>query len=307
VRLLCGLVQRLQRAIGKVWRVAYLHPTGSLLVDVFRGELRKLGYVEGENLVIDLRSAEGKAEHLPSLAHELVALRPDVIVAVATPAIAAAQSATSTIPIIMAPALDPIGSGFIKSLAYPGGNITGMANMFSDAIGKSVELLHIILPSARRVAVLMSNNPTHPQLFELAESAAKTIDLAVVRVIAPTPTDLEQAFDRMRQENCDALLVLGDPIRPTIVSLAARTKMPTIYQIASFVDLGGLASYGPDFRVIYRKVALYVDKIFKGANPAELPVEQPVVFELALNLKTAATLGLTIPDHLVARTDKVIE
>jgi putative tryptophan/tyrosine transport system substrate-binding protein len=294
-----------QQSTGKVWRVAFLHPTGALLLDVFRAEMRKLGYIEDQNLVIDLRTAEGKAERLPSLANELVARRPDVIVAVATPAIAAAQHATSTIPIIMVSAADPVGWGFIKSLADPGGNITGLHNMFGASVGKSVELLRTIVPSARRIAVLMSTNPTHPQLFELMEIAAKKLNLAVIRVVAPTPDDLEQAFDKMRQENC--LFVLADPIRPTIVSLAEKTKIPAIYQINSFVALGGLASYGPDQQAVYRKAAQYVDKIFKGANPAELPVEQDVIFELTINLKTAAALGLTIPDNLMALADKVIE
>jgi putative tryptophan/tyrosine transport system substrate-binding protein len=302
-----------QQSAGKVWRIAYIHPetvdhpAARALFDSFRAEMRDLGYVEDKNLVIDNRNAEGEAERLPSLVSELMARRPDVIVAVATPAIAAAQHATSTIPIVMAPATDPVRSGFIKSLAHPGGNITGMANMFGDAIGKSVELLHTILPSAKRIAVLMSSNPTHPQQYELVETAAKTLDLGVVRVMARTPGDLEQAFDRMKQENCDALFVLADPTRPKIVSLAAKTKMPAIYQLSTFVVLGGLASYGPDLEPVYRKVAQYVDKIFKGANAAELPVEQPVVFEFALNLKTAAALGLTIPDNLIARADKIIE
>jgi putative ABC transport system substrate-binding protein len=302
-----------QQSSNKVWRIAHVYP-GKLdnppdraMYDVFRGELRELGYIEGKNLIIDQRSAEGQVERLPSFLNELIALRPDIIVAVATPAIAAAQHATSTIPIVMAPATDPIGSGFIKSLAHPGGNITGMANMYGDAIGKSVELLHSILPAAKRVAVLMSTNPTHPQQYELAEVALKGLDLAAVRVMAPTPGDLEQAFERMKQENCDALFVLADPTRPTIVSLAAKTKIPAIYQFSNFVVLDGLASYGPNLEAIYRKVAQYVDRIFKGADPAELPVEQPVVFELALNLKTAAALGLTIPESVMARADKVIE
>jgi putative ABC transport system substrate-binding protein len=302
-----------QKSASKVWRVAYLYP-GNLdnppdraLFDAFRAEMRELGYIEGKNLIIDNRNAEGKAERLASLVSELIALHPDLIVAVATPAIAAAKHATSTIPIVMAPATDPVGSGFIKSLARPGGNITGVANMFGDAIGKSVELLHAIVPSAKRIAVLMSANPTHPQQYELVEVAAKTLGIAIVRVIAPTPGDLEQAFDRMRHENCDALFVLADPTRPTIVSLAAQARTPAIYQFSNFVDLGGLASYGPELKPIYRNVAQYVDKIFKGANPAELPVEQPVVFEFALNLKTAMALGLTIPDNVLARANKVID
>jgi ABC-type uncharacterized transport system substrate-binding protein len=283
------------------------NPPDRAVFDAFRAEMRELGYVESKNLIIDNRDADGKVERLPSLVNELLALSPDVIVAIATPAIAAAQNATSTIPIVMAPATDPVGSGFIKSLAHPGGNITGMANMFGDAIGKSVELLHIILPSAKRIAVLMSTNPTHPPQYERASAAAKNLGLAVVPVKAPTPGDLEQAFDVMRQENCDALFVLADPTRPAIVTLAAKSRIPAIYQYSEFVDLGGLASYGPALKPIFQKVAQYVDKIFKGAGPADLPVEQPVVFELAVNLRTAASLGLTMPDSIMARADKVIE
>ena len=302
-----------QNSSSKVWRIAHVYP-GKLdnppdraLYDVFRAELRELGYVEGRNLVIDQRSADGKLERLPSFLHELIALRPDVIVAVTTPAIAAAQSATSTIPIIMAPATDPVGSGFIKSLAQPGGNITGMANMNGDSVGKVIEFLHSVLPSAKRFAVLMSNNPTHPQQYELAEIAIKSLGLTAVHIVAPTPGDLENAFEAMKQENCDALYVLADVTRPTIVTLAARTKMPAIYQSGAFVPLGGLISYSPNLDEIFRKVAQYVDRVFKGADPAEIPVEQPVLFELALNLKTAASLGLTIPDSVIARADKVIE
>jgi putative tryptophan/tyrosine transport system substrate-binding protein len=298
---------------NKVWRIADLYP-GRLdnppdraLFDLFRAELRELGYIEGKNLIIDYREAGGKLERLPSLVSELIALRPDVIVAVTTPAIAAAQSATSTIPIIMAPATDPIGSGFVKSLARPGGNITGMANMVGDAVGKAVELLHTILPSAKRIAVLGSTNPTHPQQYELANVAAKSLGLATIAVMARTPDDLDQAFEKMKQEGCDALFVLADVTRPAIVPLAAKSRLPAIYQSTTFVDLGGLASYGADIKAVFRKVAHYVDKIFKGADPAEFPVEQPVVFELGLNLKTAAALGLTIPASVMARADKVIE
>ena len=302
-----------QQSSKKVWRIAHVYP-GKLdnppdraMYDVFRGELRELGYIEGKNLVIDQRSAEGRLDRLPSFLSELIALRPDVIVAIATPAIAAAQSATSTIPIIMAPATDPIGSGFVKSLARPGGNITGMANMNSDSVGKVVELLHTLLPSANRIAVLLSDNRTHPLQYELANVAIKNLGLSAVRVVAPTPGDLEQAFETMKNENCDGLFVLGDVTRPAIVTLAARSRIPAIYQSGVFVPLGGLASYSPKLEAIYAKVAQYVDRIFKGADPAELPVEQPVLFELTLNLKTAASLALTIPDNVLARADKVIE
>jgi putative ABC transport system substrate-binding protein len=298
---------------SKVWRVAYLYP-GSLanpadhaIFDVFRSEMATLGYVEGKNLIIDDRSADGKLERLPPFLTELIALRPDVIVAITTPAIAAAQRATSTIPIIMAPATDPIGSGFVKSFARPGGNITGMANMVGDAVGKGIELLHTIVPSSKRVAVLMSNNSTHPQQYQLAEAALRSLGLAAIRVMAPTPADLDAAFETMKQENCDALFVLADVTRPAIVTLAAKSKLPAVYQSAPFMPLGGLASYHPSLDAIFRKVAQYVDRIFKGADPAGFPVEQPVIFELAVNLKTAASLGLTIPDSILARADKVIE
>jgi putative ABC transport system substrate-binding protein len=203
------------------------------------------GYIEGKNLIIDYREAGGKLERLPSLVGELIALRPDVIVAVTTPAIAAAQSATSTIPIIMAPATDPIGSGFIKSLARPGGNITGMANMVGDVVGKGVELLHTILPSAKRVAVLGSTNPTHPQQYELTDAAAKNLGLTTVRVTAPTPDDLEQAFEKMKQEGCDALFVLADVTRPAIVQLASRSRIPAIYQTNGFVTFGRISQLRP--------------------------------------------------------------
>jgi len=307
------LVARAQQPSGKVWRVAYLHsgflntPADQALFDDFRAEMRALGYIENKNLVIDSRGAEGKAERLPSLTSELIALRPDVIVAIGNPAIAAAQRATSTIPIVIAAATDPIASGFIKSLAHPGGNTTGVAPMFGDSVGKSLEILHTILPRAKRVAVLMSTNPTHPQLYALAETAAKSLNLVVVPVMAPTPADLEQAFNKIGQEKCDALFVLPEAARPTIVSLAAKTKIPAIYQYSSYVDLGGLASYGASLPPLWRKAAVYVDKIFKGADPADLPVEQAVVFELALNLKTAAALGLSIPEAVLARAEKVIE
>lgn len=251
--------------------------------------------------------AEGRFERLLPIANELIALKPDVIVAIATPAIAAAQRATSDIPIVMAPATDPVGSGFIKSYSHPGGNITGLANMNGDAIGKAIELLHSIVPAAKRVAVLGSSNTTHPQQYELAESAFKRLDLAVVRVKAPTVADLEQAFEHIVQENCDALFVLADPTRPAIISLAAKMKMPAVYQFGGVVDMGGLASYGPSYPPMFRQLAVYIDKILKGVNPAELPVEQPVVFELALNLKTAKALGLTISESIIARADKVIE
>jgi putative tryptophan/tyrosine transport system substrate-binding protein len=307
------LVAHAQQSSGKVWRVAFVlpgawdNPADQALFDLFREELQKLGYVDGKNLVIDRRGAEGHNERLFSLVSELIALGPDVIIAVGAAPTAAAQRATSTIPIVMWGTNDPVGAGFIKSLAHPGGNVTGIAGMFADSIGKSVELLHAVVPSAKRMAVLTSSNPNHPGQYELAAAAGKALGLVAVQILAPSSADLEQAFDRMAQEKCDALFVLADPIRPTIVPLAAKTRIPAVYQFGAYVDLGGLASYGASITPMARQTVQYADKIFKGADPAELPVEQPVVFELALNLKTAAALGLSIPEPLVARADRVIE
>jgi putative ABC transport system substrate-binding protein len=298
---------------SKAWRVAYLYP-GSLALPadhavfgIFRAEMATLGYVEGKSLIIDDRSAEGKFEGLPALVSEVVALHPDVIVAVTTPAIAAAQKATSTVPIIMAPGINPIGFGFIKSLARPGGNITGVSSMSDDMMGKTAELVRAVLPSAKRVAVLTSNNPSHPWQFELAEVAMRSVGLVAVQIVAATSDDLEQAFEIMKNEKCEALFVPGDATRPDIVTLAARSKIPAIYHSGAYIPLGGLITFTAKFDELYRNAAQYCDRIFKGANPAELPVEQPTVFELALNLKTAASLGLTFPDSLLARADKVIE
>jgi putative ABC transport system substrate-binding protein len=297
----------------KVWRVAYLHAGflntsgDAALFEAFKLQLNTLGYIEGRNLIIDKRAAEGKSDRLPTLANELVELRPNVIVAVSTPAIAAAQRATATIPIVMTPATDPIGSGFVKSFARPGGNITGLANMFGDLTAKSLEVLHTIVPEAKVIAILMSSNPTHPPLYEVANGAAQTIGLSTIPVVAAAATDLDRAFQDIRRANCDAVFVLADPIRPSIVTLAATARIPAVYQFSEFVETGGLVSYGPSLASMWRRSAQYVDRIFKGESPADLPVEQPTKFELVLNLKTAKTLGLSIPESVILRADKIIE
>lgn len=301
-----------QQSYHKVWRLAFLN-TDSWesqvqrdLFDVFHDELRKLGYVDGKNLVIERRAAEGRIERLDQLANELIASKPDVIVAVATPAIAAAQRATPTIPIVMWGVGDAVALGLIKSLAHPGGNLTGVATMFTDTVGKSLELLHSLLPAATRVAVL-GQGSTHKAYFEETAAAAKTLGLVAVPISAPTANDLGQAFEKMVHERCDALFVLAAPIQPQIVLLAASKKIPAVYQFSAYVDLGGLASYGASLALMGKQAAQYTTKIFQGAKPAELPVEQPVVFELALNFKTAAALGLSIPSALIARADRVVE
>ena len=300
---------------SKIWRIGYLSPASSPLTspvdavvfEAFRQEMNKLGYVEGKNLIIETRYAEGRWDRLPTFANELVSMNCDVIVAIATPAIAAAQRATFVIPIVMSPSTDPVGSGFIKSLAHPGGNITGVANLYGDMTAKSVEFLHTLLPNAKKIAVLMSSNPTHPPLFEIADAAAHSYGLVAVRIVAPTPSDLAGAFEDIKQENCDALFVLADPLRPNLISLVATTKIPAVYQISQFVDAGGLASYGASLPSLFKKAAQYVDKILKGTSPADLPVEQPATFEFVLNLKTAKSLGISIPDAIVLRADRVIE
>jgi putative tryptophan/tyrosine transport system substrate-binding protein len=269
--------------------------------------MRELGYLEDKDFVIEGRYAEGRADRLPALANELVSIPCDVIVAISTPAIAAAQRATSTIPIVMTPATDPIGSGFIKSYARPGGNITGVANLFGEMTAKSVEFLHTILPEAKKIAVLLSSNPTHPPLYEVARVAGQSLGLATVPIVAAATTDLDHAFQDMVQQKCDALFVLADPIRPSIVPLAAANKIPAIYQYSSFVDSGGLASYGADVKTMFRMAAGYVAKILKGADPADLPVEQPTTFEFVLNLKTAKSLGISIAESVLLRADRIIE
>lgn len=296
----------------RVWRLAYLNPgvrspAIQFLYQKWTERMKQLGYVEDSNLIVDRRYAEGDYDRLPQLADELVALKPDVIMAIATPAIAAAQRATSNIPIVMAPATDPVGSGFIKSLANPGGMITGVANMSGDYTPKTLELLHELLPTAKRVAVLMSANTTHPMQYGMAEQAAGALALDLVPIRAASENDLDSAFTIIGEKHCDALVVLNDPTRPRIVALAAQAQLPALYQGDQFVALGGLASYGPDIGALIAQSADYIDKIFRGAHPADLPVAQPTTFTFKINMKTAKQLGLVISPALIARADEVIE
>jgi putative ABC transport system substrate-binding protein len=306
------LAARAQQA--RVWRVAVLFPLSvsdvisAINFAAFQTKLRELGYIDGQNLVLDVRRAEGDFSRLPALAAELVALRPDVILAVATPAVSAARRATSSIPIVMGPTADPIGSGFIKSLARPGGNITGVSVMSADLSGKSLEFLAALLPDARRIAVLRSANPVHTVLLEEVRTAAQGLGLAIVPVIASTAADLDAAFATMAKERYDGLVVLADArLSARIPELAAAARLPAIYQFREFANLGGLLGYGPNLAELFRRAAVYVDKILKGADPADLPVEQPTRFELVVNLNTAKALGLEVPPTLLARADEVIE
>jgi putative ABC transport system substrate-binding protein len=298
---------------SKVWRVAYVYPENldatvdQVIFEAFREELKQLGYIEGKNLVINTWFARGDVRRIPSLMSEALALHPNAIVAVGTPTVIAARNATSTVPIVMSPGGDPVRSGLVTSLARPGANITGLADLNADTLGKLIELIHLVVPVAKRIAVLLSSNPIHQTRYELTERAAKSLGLVTVPIIALTPSDLDSAFDKMAQENCHALFVLSDPTRPAIVTLAAKMRMPSFYQLTTYVELGGLASYGANLTALFRKTAQYVSKILAGAAPADLPVEQPVIFDFVLNLETATTLGLTISDAVLARVDRVIE
>ena len=298
----------------KVWRVGYLTPSSAIdqgsveLFNVFRLKLQDLGYVEGRNLRLEVRRAEGDTTRVPTLAAELVLLEPDVIVAVTPTSISAVKDATSSIPIVIMTAGDPIESGFVKSLAKPGGNITGVFNQSTDLTAKSLEVLHLTIPTATRVAILTSPNPLHQTMVKDAYAGATVLGLTIIPVMARTPADLDDAFSIMNREACDALVVLADA-RGTrrIVELADKWRLPTMYQYAFFVEMGGLMSYGADLVPQFQRGAFYVDKILRGTSPANLPVEQPTRLELQINLKTAKALGLTIPDSIIARADKVIE
>ena len=303
---------------GKLHRIGRLspgfpRPDRDPPVDAFRQGLRELGYVEGQNLVIEYRGAEGKDERLPDLAAELVGLHVDVIVAVAPTATRAAQHATHTIPIVMTGTGDPVGAGFVASLARPGGNITGLSLMMPELPGKRLELLKETVPQSTRVAVLA--NPA----FEVSKLylnnltlAARALGLQLHVVEVRRADELDTAFAAMTREGADALIVLSDPalmdpLLGRVTDLAATHRLPAMYNWKMYVEAGGLMSYGPSLPGSHRRAATYVDKILKGANPADLPVEQPTKFELVINLKTAKALGLTIPLSLLGRADEVIE
>ena len=307
------LVAHAQQQTDKVWRVGYLTPASATNVSVaflvaFRLKLNDLGYVEGRNLGLYVRRANDDYARIPSLASELVSLAPNVIVSASNVATLALQRATSSIPIVMAASSDPIGSGFVKSLAKPGGNITGLSNQSLDLAAKTLELLHVALPNATRIAVLLSDNPGQEGQVKEAYLAAGALGITIIPVTARTPDDLSDAFAKMHSESCDALFVPTDPrINRRIVEFANEWRLPAIYQAGDYVDMGGWLSYGPDFHEQFRKAAVYVDRILKGAKPADLPVEQPTKFELVINLKTAKALGLDDPASVLARADEVIE
>jgi putative ABC transport system substrate-binding protein len=277
-----------------------------------RQGLRALGWVEGQTIAIEYRWAEGNLERLPALAADLVRLPVDVIVAGGNAAIAAAQQATHTIPIVMFDGNDPVGTGFIASLARPGGNITGTVDAGPEMAGKLLEVLTEAVPHARRVAVVF--NPTRPGLRAYAKEstvAERALGVTLQPVEVRQPSDVETALLHLLHDRPDALYVVGDPVvvmhRKAILDFAARHRLPAIYTGRPFVDAGGLMSYGPSIRDMAHRTAVFVDKILKGTKPEDLPVEQPMQFELVINLKTAKALGLTIPPTVLFRADEVIQ
>jgi len=304
---------RAQRA-DKAHRIGYLNlRAGPVLQDeAFVQALRELGYVEGRNLIIDYRWAAEKEEQLPALAAELVALKVEVIVTSATPAVSAAKRATNTIPIVMAAVADPVGSGLVASLGHPGGNVTGMTLLSTDLAGKRLQLVREILPRAKRIAVLaLGGLSATPLLLAAMRAAGQTMDLELITQLVTKPEELPGAFTEFQKAGAHALIVQVSPLtldqRDTIVEQAAQHRLPAMYDVRAFVDAGGLVAYGPDLVAMYRRAAAYVDRIFKGAKPGDLPIEQPTKFEFVINLRTAKTLAISIPQGLLLRADEVIQ
>jgi putative ABC transport system substrate-binding protein len=304
---------------AKIARIGYLSANLAAnphLPEAFRQGLRDLGYVEGRNVVIEYRDAEGKFERFPALAAELVALKVDVIVTSGgTPAALAAKQATRTLPIVFAAHADPVGSGLITSLARPGGNVTGLSNLAPELVGKCLEQLKQAVPGVSRVAALWQpgayGERTEKDMPKGAEAAARALGVRLQFVEARGPADFDRAFSETTTAHADALTVLPSAMfvneRRRLVALAAKNRLPAVYPSRDSVDAGGLMSYGPDLADVFRRAATYVDKILKGAKPGDLPVEQPTKFELVINLKTAKALGLTIPPSLLGRADEVIQ
>jgi ABC-type uncharacterized transport system substrate-binding protein len=280
--------------------------------EAFRDAMRKLGYIEGRNVRFEYRLADGMIDRLPGLAAELVALNPDVIVSGPLPASLAVQKATSTIPIVMGTGADPVGFGLVKSLAHPGGNITGVANFAEQLASKQLDLMRELLPRLSRVAVLVNvTNPLHVPQWRGTQAAAIKAAIALVPFEIQKAEQLEAAFAMFTRERADALLVPPDVTfnthRRRIAELAVSARLPAVYFNRAQAQDGGLMSYGPYIPEGYRRAATYVDKILKGAKPGDLPVEQPTKIEFVINLKTAKALGLEIPPQLLARADEVIE
>ena len=301
----------------KIAKIGYLAPStpaaAAHLVEAFRQGLRELGYVEGKNLVLELRHGEARAERLPELARELVGLKLDVIVTATDVAIAAVKRETQTIPIVMVNSSDPVGTGFVASLARPGGNVTGLSNISPELSGKRLELLREVVPGLSRVAFLWNPEVRGNVLdYKETEGAARSLHLQLQSVEVVRAEDVDRAFSAVTKGRAQALILpAGNPVgfanRGQIATFAQKNRLPSMYPTKEFVDAGGLMSYGPSNPDMRRRAATYVDKILKGTKPADLPVEQPRKFELVISLKIAKQIGLTIPPNVLARADKVIK
>ena len=302
---------------GKVQRIGYLLGSSSTVssrpVEAFRQGLRGLGWVEGQNIVIEYRFAEGRYDRLPELAADLVRLKVDVIAAVGTAATTAAKNATRTIPIVMTHVGDPVGLGLIASLARPDGNVTGLTfSVGMETVGKGLELLKEAVPKVRRMAVLSNPaNPSQPLAMKNVKAAARSLGVQLQLLEARGPDEFDGAFAAMAKERVGALFVASEAMfnlhRVRLADLATRNKLPSMHGFREDAEAGALMSYGPSTDAMLQHAALFVDRILKGAQPADLPVEQPTKFELVINLKTARALGLTIPQSLLLRADEVIE
>ncbi len=304
---------------AKVYRIGLLSgaaPTAPPdFLEAFRQGLRELGYVEGQNIAIESRRAEGRLERLSDLAAELVRLKVDLILTLDTPSALAAKQATTTIPIVMLGTADPVGSGLVASLARPGGNITGLSFLGAELVAKRLELLREAVPGVTRVAVLWHpgahGEGTQQEMLKETQVAGRALGVQLQLLEARGPNDFDRAFAAMTRERAGALMLLPSTIfssgRKRIVGLAGQSRLPAMFYFRHFVEAGGLMSYGPSLADNYRRAATYVDKILKGAKPADLPVEQPTRFELVINLNTAKALGLTFPRSILIRADQVIQ
>jgi putative ABC transport system substrate-binding protein len=299
---------------GQVYRIGFLstNPPPARVWDALLEGLRERGYIEGRNLIFERRFSEGHAERFPEFAAELVRLKVDLIIVPTTPAALAAKHATQTIPIVMPAAIDPVGAGLVASLARPGSNITGLSAVGPELSGKRLELLQEVVPGMTRVAVLWNGaNPANAVVWQETQAAARALGLQLHSQDVRGAQDLEGAFARTAQARPEALLVLGDSLlymsEQPIAEFATQHHLPSMWSRRDSVMAGGLMSYGSSLPDRFRRAAYYVDRILKGAKPADLPVEQPTKFELVINLKTAQTLGLTIPPSMLFQADEVIK
>ena len=302
---------------GRMYRIAHLSGSGQAaskpFVNAFREGMKALGYLEGEHFVLDERYAEGDVQRLPSLARELVSSKPDVLLASTTPGSLAAKAATSTIPIVMVLVADPVGAGIVTSLAKPGANITGITNIVAELAGKRLEIIREIVPGVSRVAVLVNpDSQNAPLQMRSAEDTSRALGIELGPVIAVrSADDLDKAFEAAAKAHSRAAIRMIDPLvfmlRRETATLAAKYRLPMVYPSSEDVEAGGLVAYGTNVPEQYREAATFIHKILRGAKPSDIPVEQPTKFDLVINLRTAKTLGLTIPQSLLLRADKLIQ